>query len=99
MDQYLFNDTDSALTVIGIYGLTGLFFSLYLFGKRLGLKALMGLEAIMLGMNLLYTVGSVTQMFDPGLHDPLSSTWLTLTQILFSALTLFLTIKVSNDTG
>ena len=38
MDQYLFNDTDSASTVIGIYALTGVLFSLYLFGKKIATR-------------------------------------------------------------
>ena len=97
MDQYLFHDVDSALTVILTYAITGLLFSLYLCGKRTGLKALIGLEAIFLCINVLYTIMSITQMFDPSLHDPLANVWLTLTQIIYSISTLFFSIKVNRE--
>lgn len=37
MDQYSFNDVESALTVLLIYGLVGAFTVLFLLGKRFGL--------------------------------------------------------------
>jgi hypothetical protein len=97
MDQYLFKDTGSAQTVILIYVVTGILFSLYLFGRRMGLKTLIGLEFIMLILNVLYTVSSIIGMFDPGLHDPLSDVWLTISQILFSAITLLYAILVYRE--
>jgi hypothetical protein len=95
MDQYLFNDTDSARTVLLIHALIGVLFSLYLFGRRIGIKALMYVEAIYLSLNLAYSALSIGQVFDPGLHDPLADVWLTLMQIMFSVLTLYYSIKVN----
>ena len=36
MDQYRFNDVESALTVLLIYGLIGLFATLFILGSRYG---------------------------------------------------------------
>jgi hypothetical protein len=41
MDQYLFNDIDSTRTVLLIHTLMVALFSLYLFDRRIGIKALM----------------------------------------------------------
>ena len=97
MDQYLFNDPESARTVLLIHALMSGLFSLYLFGRRIGIKALMYVEAIYLFLNLAYSALSIGQVFDPGLHDPLADVWLTMMQIIFSALTLYYTIKVNKE--
>jgi len=97
MDQYLFNDIDSARTVLLIHALMGVLFSLYLFGKRIGIKALMYVEAVYLFLNLTYSALSIGQVFDPGLHDPLADVWLTLMQVMFSAVTLYYTIKINRE--
>ena len=97
MDQYLFNDPDSARTVLLIHGLMVALFSMYLLGRKTGNKGLMYVEAFYLFLNLAYSALSVGQVFDPGLHDPLSDIWLTLTQITFSALTLYYTIKINRE--
>ena len=97
MDQYLFNDIESARTVILIHALMGVLFSLYLFGRRIGIKALMYVEAIYLLLNLVYSALSIGQVFDPGLHDPLADVWLTLMQVMFSVLTLYYSIKVNRE--
>ena len=97
MDQYLFNDIDSARTVLMIHALMGVLFSIYLFGRRIGIKALMYVEAIYLFLNLAYSALSIGQVFDPGLHDPLADVWLTLTQVMFSVLTLYYTIKLNKE--
>ena len=97
MDQYLFNDIDSARTVLMIYALMGVLFSLYLYDKRTALKALIYLEAIFLCLNVLYSILSVGQIIDPGLHDPLGDVWLTLMQIMLSLLTLAYSIKLNRE--
>ena len=48
MDQYQFNDLDSAMTVVMIYALIAVFASLFLFGKKVGLVGIIALEAIFL---------------------------------------------------
>jgi hypothetical protein len=97
LDQYLFNDIDSARTVLLIHALMGVLFSLYLFGRRIGIKALMYVEGIYLFLNLVYSALSIGQVIDPGLHDPLADVWLTLMQIMFSLLTLAYSIKVNRE--
>ena len=97
MDQYLFNDIESARTVLLIYALMGALFSLYMLGKRIGIKALMYVEAIYLLLNIVYSALSIGQVFDPGFHDPLADIWLTLMQIIFSGLTLAYSIKVNRE--
>ena len=97
MDQYLFNDPDSARTVLMIHALMVILFSMYLFGRRIGIKALMYVEAVYLFLNLAYSALSIGQVFDPGLHDPLSDIWLTLMQIMFSGLALYYAIKVNRE--
>jgi hypothetical protein len=97
MDQYLFNDIDSARTVLLIHALMGVLFSLYLFGRRIGIKVLMYVEAIYLLLNLVYSALSIGQVIDPGLHDPLADIWLTLMQVTFSALTLYHLMKVNKE--
>jgi hypothetical protein len=97
MDQYLFNDIDSARTVLLIHALIGVLFSLYLFGRRIGIKVLMYVEAIYLLLNLVYSALSIGQVIDPGLHDPLADIWLTLMQVMFSVLTLYYSMKVNKE--
>ena len=43
LDQFHFNDIESALTVLLIYGLIGIFAALFLLGKRYGLTGIIGL--------------------------------------------------------
>ena len=97
MDQYLFNDIDSAWTVLLIYALMGILFSLYLYGKNSALKPLIYLETIFICLNVLYSILSVGHIIDPGLHDPLADIWLTLMQIIFSLLTLAYSIKINRE--
>ena len=97
MDQYQFNDLDSALTVLLIYVLMGVFASLYISGKRMGLKGLIGLEVIFLSLNTIFTVMSLGQITDAGLHSPLNNWWQTMLRYLFSLLTLLLSIRVYRE--
>ena len=97
MDQYLFNDIDSTWTVLTIHALMGVLFSLYLLGRRIGIKALKYVEAVYLFLNLAYSALSIGQVIDPGLHDPLADIWLTLIQVMFSAVTLYYAIKINRE--
>ena len=97
MDQYQFNDLDSALTVLLIYVLMGVFASLYISGKRMGLKGLIGLEVIFLSLNTIFTVMSLGQITDAGLHSPLNNWWQTVLRYLFSLLTLLLSVRVYRE--
>jgi hypothetical protein len=93
MDQYSFNDVDSALTVLVIYGLIGVFATLFLFGKRFGLMAIIGLDAVFIVLQLVFTIASLSQITDSGLHDPVANWWGTLLMYMFSLLTIVFAIK------
>ena len=98
MDQYLFNDVESALTVLLIYGLIGIFVTMFLLGKRVGLKGVIVLEAIFIAMQSIFTIAALGQVADAGLHDPLANWWATLLMYLFSLLTLTFSIRIYRET-
>ena len=97
MDQYLFSDIESALTVLLIYLLIGLFATLFLMGKRYGLLGIMGLEGIFLILNSIFIVLTLGQIADAGMHDPLSNWWATVLRYLFSLLTLIFAIRAYRE--
>ena len=97
MDQYLFNDVESALTVLVIYVLIGIFVALFLLGKRFGLLGVIGLESIFIVLNSVFLVLTLGQIADAGLHDPLSNWWTTLLRYTFSILTLVFSIRAYRE--
>jgi len=98
MDQYFFNDVESAWTVLLIYGLIGIFATLFLFGKRIGLICLMGLDAVFITMLSIFIIVSLGQIADAGLHDPVGNWWATLLMYAFSVLTLTFSIRIYRET-
>jgi hypothetical protein len=97
MDQYRFNDTESALTVLVIYILLGVFATLFLLGKRYGLVGIIGLEAIFIVLNSVFIIVSLSQAADAGMHDPVANWWATLLRYLFSILTLVFSIRAYRE--
>jgi len=97
MDQYRFNDIESALTVLLIYVLLGIFAALFLLGKRYGLIGVIGLEVIFIIMQSIFIIVTLGQIADAGLHDPLANWWATLLMYLFSLLTLIFSIRVYRE--
>jgi hypothetical protein len=93
MDQYSFADIESALTVLLIYGILGVFAVLFLFGKRYGLVGLIGLDVIFIVLQAIFTLATLGQIADAGLHDPLANWWGTILMFLFSVLTLTFAVK------
>ena len=98
LDQFHFNDIESALTVLLIYGLIGIFAALFLLGKRYGLTGIIGLEVIFLTLQSIFIVATLGQIADVGLHNPLNNWWATLLMYLFSLLTLVFSIRVFRET-
>lgn len=98
MDQYRFNDVDSALTVLFIYGLIGLFATLFISGKRYGLLGIIGLDVIFIVVQSVFTIAALSQIVDPGFHDPLVNWWATLLMYLFSLLTIIFALKANRET-
>ena len=99
MDQYHFTDVESALTVLVIYGLIGVFAALFLLGKRIGLISIIGLDIVFITLQAIFTIATLSQIADAGLHDPLANWWATLLMYLFSLLTLTFSIRVYRETG
>jgi hypothetical protein len=97
LDQYHFNDVESALTVLLIYGLIAIFAALFLMGIRLGLMGIIGLDIIFIILQSLFIIVSLGQIAEPGLHDPLANWWTTLLMYLFSLLTLIFAIRVYRE--
>jgi len=98
MDHYSFNDVESALTVLLIYGLIGFFAALFLLDKRIGLIGVIGLDIVFITLQVIFTIATLSQIADAGLHDPLANWWATLLMYLFSLLTLIFAIRVYRET-
>ena len=97
LDQYRFNDTESALTVLLIYTLLGVFAALFLLGKRYGLLGVMYLEIIFIVLQSIFIIAAIGQVTDAGLHDPLDNWWATVLMYLFSVLTITFSIRVYRE--
>ena len=98
MDQYRFNDGESALTVLLIYGLIGFFATRFISGMRDGLFGLIGLDAIFIVFQVVFTILSLSQIVDPGLHNPLVNWWAALLMVLFSVLTIIFSLRANRET-
>jgi hypothetical protein len=99
MDQYRFHHVGNALTVLLIYGLIGLFATLYIIGARSGLFCLIALDAIFIGLQSVFTILTLSQIVDPGLHDPLVNGWATVLMVLFSLLTLIFALSAKRESN
>ena len=97
LDQYHFNDVESALTVLLIYGLIAIFAALFLLGIRRGLIGIIDLDVIFIILQSLFIIVTLGQIAEPGLHDPLSNWWATLLMYLFSLLTLIFSIRAYKE--
>jgi hypothetical protein len=98
MDQYNFNDVESALTVLLIYGIVGILGALFLLGKRVALTGMIGLDAIFLLLQSVFILATLSQSVDAGLHDPVSNWWGTLLMYIFSLLTIVFAFKAYRET-
>jgi hypothetical protein len=94
MDQYSFNDLESALTVLLIYSLMGIFAVLFLFGKKHGLLGIIGLDAIFVSLQTAFIIASLSQLTDAGLHAPSNNLEATVLMFVFSIITLILAIRI-----
>jgi hypothetical protein len=98
MDQYAFNDFESALTVLLIYGLLGIFAALFLLGKKKsGLLGIIGLDAVFITLQVIFIAASLSKNIDAGLHDPVSNWWATVLMVLFSLLTLVIATRAYRE--
>jgi len=77
--------------------LIGVFASFYLYGKRFGLKGLIGLEIIFLLLNTVFIIIALGGFADVGMHSPLDNLWETLLRYTFSLLTLLFSMRVYRE--
>jgi hypothetical protein len=99
-DLYRFNDANSALEVLLIYGVIGLFVSLFIISEkhgRLGLLGLIGWDVLFIGAQFVFTFLSVSKLVDPGLHDPLTNWWSLLLMFSFSLSTLIFSLRAFRE--
>jgi hypothetical protein len=95
-DFCAYNDTGSALTVLVIYLLLGVFTSMFLFGKRLGLPGILWLSTILIIFHTVFIIISFGPV-DAGLHDPMANWWSTLLRYPFFLLTLIFSIRICRE--
>lgn len=99
LDQFYYNDLESAYSVLFIYVIVGIFTALFLLGKRKsGLIGLLALSVFLIIMQSLYiAVYFSTPTPDPSWHSPLASWWATVSNFAFPLLTLVFAIKVYRE--
>lgn len=99
LDQFHYNDLESAMTVLVIYVIIGIFTALFLLGKKKsGLVGLIALTAILIVMQSIYIVVFFVQTTpDPSLHDPVANWWATMLYYIFALLTFVFAIKVRKE--
>jgi len=95
-DYYVYNDAGSALTVLGIYVVLGIFTALFIFGKRAGLHGVIWLSTALIIFHTVFIVVSFGQA-DAGLHSPTSNLWAAILRYPFYLLTLIFTLKVFRE--
>jgi hypothetical protein len=95
-DFYTYDDAGSALTVLVIYVLLGVFTAIFLFGKRLGLAGILWLSSILIIFHTVFIILSFGPA-DAGLHDPMANWWSTLLRYPFFLLTLIFSIRVYRE--
>ncbi len=100
-DLYRFNDANSALQVLLIYGVIGLFASLFIVGKRYGRYGLLGLigwDVLFIAAQFVFSFLSVSKLVDPGLHDPVTNWWSLMLTFSFALVTLIFSLRAYRET-
>ncbi|MFX1482166.1 MAG: hypothetical protein ACFFCP_03150 [Promethearchaeota archaeon] len=99
LDQFHYNDPESAISVFLIYAVVGILTALFLKGRRkIGLFGLIALSVILLIMESVYVVVYVSQATpDPSWHSPFAIWWATVSNFLFPLLTLAFAFKVYRE--
>ena len=96
-DLYRFDDGNSALQVLVIYTLIGLFTTMFISGKRTGLFCLIGLDSLFIIAQSTFMILSFSKLIDPGLHNPLSNWWSMLLMVFFNVSSLIYSLKTVKD--
>ncbi|MHA1928607.1 MAG: hypothetical protein ACTSV2_08540 [Candidatus Thorarchaeota archaeon] len=99
MDQFYYNDLESAISVFLIYTIVGILTVLFLLGKRSSLLGLIALSIILLVMQTIYIIVYFSvPVPDPSWHNPIASWWALVSNTLFPLLTLAFATKVYRET-
>ncbi|PKN98911.1 MAG: hypothetical protein CVU42_10380 [Chloroflexi bacterium HGW-Chloroflexi-4] len=96
-DLYRFDDGNSALQVLFIYTLIGLFATMFISGKKIVLFCLIGLDSLFIIAQLTFILLSLSKLIDPGLHDPLSNWWSMSIMIVFNSCSLIYSLKTLKE--
>jgi hypothetical protein len=96
-DQYAYDDAESALTVLLMTVLLGVFTALFLFGKRYGLTGIISLSILLAILQTVFIVLALGHITDAGMHDPGANLWATVLRYLFLLLTLVFSIRVYRE--
>lgn len=98
-DQFLFNDSGSALQVLIIYGLIGILATLFLLGKRYGLLALICFDVTFIVAQSVFITLAISKIIDPGPHGPVDNWWGAILMLAFSLLTIVFAVKAYKETN
>ena len=96
-DQYYYNYIESALTVLLLNVLLGIFAALFLVGKKYGLIGIMGLSAFIIISQSIFLIVTLGQISDVQVHEPLANWWAILSYYISSLLILMFSIRVYRE--
>lgn len=96
-DQYYYNDIESALTVLLLNVLLGIFTALFLVGKKYGLIGIMGLSTFILISQSIFLIVTLGQTADVQVHEPLANWWAIMLYYISSMLTLIFSFRVYRE--
>jgi hypothetical protein len=97
LDHYAYDDTESALTVLVIYSLLGVFTAMFLFGKRLGLAGILWLSTILIVFQTAFIIITSLGQVDAGLHYPSANLWVILIRYPLFLLTLIFSVRIYRE--
>ena len=99
LDQYYYNDLESAISVFVIYSIIGILTTLYLLGKKkISLLGLIIFSILLLVMQVIYMNVYISALTpDPSWHSPFLNWWATVANFLFPLLTLIFAIKIYRE--
>ena len=96
-DQYYYNDIESALTVLLLNVLLGIFATLFLVGKKHGLIGIMGLSAFIIISQSIFLIVTLGQTTDVQVHEPVANWWAIMLYYISSLLTLMFSLRVYRE--
>jgi hypothetical protein len=96
-DPFYSNDIESAVTVLLLNVLLGIFATLFILGNKYGLLGIMGLSAFIIITQSIFIIVTLGQTTDVQIHEPLANWWAIMIYYISSLLTLIFSIKVYRE--